>query len=56
MFLLFVVVGTIWQNLPDLQRGAEKLVEEATKRWMKESKGRYCDDITCVVVAFNAPK
>ncbi len=47
-------IAVVWKCRHDLQQAADALVEEAHKRWRKEEE--VVDDITCIVVQFNAPK
>jgi serine/threonine protein phosphatase PrpC len=45
------VCGVVWKYKHDYKEAAEKLVEEAHKRWKQEEE--VVDDITCVIVGFN---
>jgi len=42
----------VWKNRSNYKTAAASLVTEATKRWKQEEE--VVDDITCVIIAFNA--
>jgi serine/threonine protein phosphatase PrpC len=47
-------IKLVWKHKDNLAEAAAQLAEESTKQWRKEEE--VIDDITCVIVQFNAPK
>lgn len=47
-------MAIVWKHKDNLAEAAAQLAEESTKQWRKEEE--VIDDITCVIVQFNAPK
>jgi hypothetical protein len=47
-------IKLLWKYRDNLQEAANQLAEESTRQWRKEEE--VIDDITCIVVQFNAPK
>jgi len=47
------LVSTAWKYREDLNDAAKNLVTGSRQRWLRQTKGSYVDDITCVIVWFD---